>query len=95
MRTEGELLRAARKAEDKRIDRNIGIKITAAVIIGTALQFWFAQLIVWGLSLYHVSSGIWGPWLFLEGVTSSFIYVVWIGMLRAMRDARKAAAAED
>jgi hypothetical protein len=86
------LIARARQAEDKRIDRNLGIKITAVVLIGSAIQFWFAQLIVWGLSLYHADSGIWGTWLLLEGVTSAFVYVIWIGMLRAMRDARKAAA---
>jgi len=90
--TEQNLIRTARRAEDRRINRNMGAKIGAIILVSSAAQFWFAQLVVWGLSLYHVDSGIWGPWLLLEGVTSAFVYVTWIGMMRALRDARNAAS---
>jgi hypothetical protein len=77
---------AARKAEKKRMDKAFGRKIAIAALAATGVQFWWAQLIVWGLSLYHVHSGIWGPWLILEGVSSAGIAVVAIGMMRAVRD---------
>jgi hypothetical protein len=35
-----------------------------------ALDLWLAQTVVWGLSLYHVDSGIWGPYLLLTAATS-------------------------
>jgi hypothetical protein len=36
------------------------------------LSLWSAQCAVWGLSLFHVDSGIWGPF-FLIGVLESAI----------------------
>lgn len=77
---------AAGKASRKRLDRKFGRKIGAAALAATIAQFWFAQLICWGLSLYHVSSGIWGPWLIMEALSSLGIAVVAIGMMKAVRD---------
>jgi hypothetical protein len=79
-------VQAARKAEQKRIDKAFGRKIAIAGLVATGMQFWFAQLIVWGLSLYRIHSGIWGPWLILEGLTSAGVATVAIGMMRAVRD---------
>lgn len=79
-------VQAARKAEKKRIDKAFGRKIAIAGLVTTGMQFWFAQLIVWGLSLYRIHSGIWGPWLILEGLTSAGVATVAIGMMRAVRD---------
>jgi hypothetical protein len=80
------LQEAALKARKKRIDRAFGRKIAIAGLVTTGVQFWFAQLIIWGLSLYHIHSGIWGPWLILEGLTSAGAATVAIGMMRAVRD---------
>ena len=77
---------AAHKADKKRIDKAFGRKIAISALVATGMQFWFAQLIVWGLSLYGVHSGIWGPWLILEGLTSAGVATVAIGMMRAVRD---------
>ena len=77
---------AAQKARKKTLDKKFGRKIAIAGIAATAAQFWFAQLIVWGLSLYHINSGIWAPWLLLEGVSSAGVAVVALGMMRAVRD---------
>ena len=77
---------AARKAEKKRIDKAFGRKLAITGLVTTGVQFWFAQRIVWGLSLYHINSGIWGPWLLLEAVTSAGAATVSIGMMRAVRD---------
>lgn len=45
----------------------------ALAIAATAVQ---AQVAVWGLSLFHVDSGIWGPYLLitsLEAVIASAV----------------------
>jgi hypothetical protein len=68
------------KAHKKALSRKIAIVGLAA----TGGEFWLAQLIVWGLSLYHVHSGIWGPWLILEALTTAGVTVVAIGMMRAV-----------
>lgn len=73
---------AARREHSKKFSR----KIVTAGIAAMILQFWFAQLVVWGLSLYHVRSGIWGPWLIMEGLSSLGVAVVSIGMMRAVKD---------
>lgn len=82
----GTLTQAARKAEKKRIDKAFGRKIAIAGLVATGMQFWFAQLIIWGLSLYGIHSGIWGPWLILEGLMSAGVATVALGMMRAVRD---------
>lgn len=79
-------VQTARKAEKKRMSKAFGRKIATAGLAATGMQFWFAQLIVWGLSLYRVHSGIWGPRLILEGLTSAGVATVAIGMMRAVRD---------
>lgn len=38
-----------------------------AVSVATSLLA--AQFVVWGLAMLHVSSGIWGPYLILMGVS--------------------------
>jgi hypothetical protein len=82
----GTLTQAARKAEKKRIDKAFGRKIAIAGLVATGMQFWFAQLIIWGLSMYGIHSGIWGPWLILEGLMSAGVATVALGMMRAVRD---------
>jgi hypothetical protein len=77
---------AARKADKKRVNKAFGRKIAIAGLAATGVQFWWAQLVVWGLSLYHIHSGIWGPWLILESLTSAGVTAVAIGMMRAVRD---------
>jgi hypothetical protein len=79
-------LQSARKAEKKRIDKAFGRKLLIASLAATGVQFWWAQMIVWGLSLYRIHSGIWGPWLILEALTSAGCATVAIGMMRAVRD---------
>jgi hypothetical protein len=76
----------ARKAEKKRVDKAFGQKIAIAALAATGMQFWFAQLIIWGLSLYRIHSGIWGPWLILDGLTGAGVATVALGMMRAVRD---------
>lgn len=44
--------------------------LTVAMAILAAVDLWVAQMIVWGLSLYHVDSGIFGPWLLMSAATS-------------------------
>jgi hypothetical protein len=77
--------RKAQKAQQM-INQEFARKIFSAGIAASLLQFWFAQLIIWGLSMYHVHSGIWGPWLIMEGVSSMGVTVVALGMMRAVRD---------
>lgn len=38
--------------------------------IGFGLVMLQAQLVVWGLSLFHVNSGIWGPLLLITALES-------------------------
>ena len=44
------------------------IKAVVISVFTTAVMFLEAQWIVWGLSLFHVNSGIWGVWLIGLGV---------------------------
>jgi len=80
---------ALHKQEVARHKKELSRKITAASIVFTGLQFWFAQLIIWGLSLYHIHSGIWAPWLILEALSSVIVGAVRIGMMGAVRDSRQ------
>lgn len=46
--------------------------------LGLALDLWLAQLAVWGLSMFHVDSGIFGPLLLIfsaEGVIGSAVAI--------------------
>lgn len=38
-----------------------------------------AQFVVWGLSLFHVNSGIWGPWFLLSAIESSLTFAAVFG----------------
>jgi hypothetical protein len=78
----------ARKEHRKQFRR----KIAAAALAATIMQFWFAQLVVWGLSLYRIHSGIWGPWLIMEGLSSLGVAVVALGMMRAVKDIQDVAS---
>ncbi len=49
----------------------------------TALAFIPAQMVVWGLSLYHIDSGIWGPFLLVSAAES----VVTAGVVSGIRNA--------
>jgi len=84
------LIEQARKAENRRVSKALASRIAVIGLASLVADLLYAQLIVWGLSMYGIHSGIWGPWLLLEGVTSPFVTVIWLGMLRALRDARKA-----
>lgn len=57
------------------------MKLLTVIVIALCAVFFInlltAQLTVWGLSLYHVNSGIWGPYLLTavaEAVVSTGIY---------------------
>jgi hypothetical protein len=49
------------------------LKWAATAVIGALVCFTVAlvgaQFAVWGLSLLHVHSGIWGPYLILSGIS--------------------------
>jgi hypothetical protein len=78
-----------RKKRDQAIKKKISKKIGIASLIFTAVQLWFSQLIIWGLSLYGIHSGIWGVYLIMLGVTSPLIACVRLGMLETIRDSRE------
>jgi len=48
------------------------MKVLALVVLGLGVLFALAllqaQMVVWGLSLFHVDSGIWGPYLLIGAV---------------------------
>lgn len=48
--------------------------ILFVLAVGAATNFLLAQLAVFGLSLFHVDSGIWGTWLLL-GVAEAVLTV--------------------
>jgi hypothetical protein len=74
-----------------RADQALARKITGTVIVMTALNFAWAQFIVWGLATFGVNSGVQGVWLILTGLTSAGVAAIRIGMMRAVRDTRQAA----
>jgi hypothetical protein len=45
----------------------IGIIYVGIIFVAALVQ---AQLIVWGLSMFHVNSGIWGPYLMSAALES-------------------------
>lgn len=53
-------------------------------IITSALMFLEAQFIVWGLSIYHFSSGIWPVWLIGCGVEG----IIGMGVTAGIRGAK-------
>jgi hypothetical protein len=59
------------------------IVFTFVGALSMGVSFVGAQLVVWGLSAMGVSSGIWGPYLILTGM--SFV----IGTSTAVNSARK------
>lgn len=65
---------------------NVAGKLLIAVafaVVLTALAFIPAQFMVWGLSLFHVNSGIWGSWLLLSAAESVVTAGVALGVRRA------------
>jgi hypothetical protein len=76
----------ARKNAEKLLDKKFARRISAAGLGFMLMNFWWAQLIVWGLSTYHIHSGLQGPWLILTGAGFAAITIVAIGMMRAVRD---------
>lgn len=80
-----EALNLLQKEQQKKLNKAFASKIAKASLAATLMQIWFAQLIVWGLSLFHVSSGLWGPFLILEGVSSAIVWAVHIGMMNAVK----------
>lgn len=70
----------------KKRKKTLSRKIAIYAIVFTAAQLWWAQLVVWGLSIYHIHSGIWGPWLIMEGISSLLIACVRLAMMETARD---------
>lgn len=56
----------------------IGVLFVLAV--DAAVNLWIAQVAVWGLSLFHVDSGIWGPMLLLTVASAVVSMGVSIGI---------------
>lgn len=59
-------------------------KIIFAVIISVisaAVMLLESQLIIWGLSIYHISSGIWPVWL----IGSGFEGILCMGVAAGIR----------
>jgi hypothetical protein len=54
--------------------------------ITAALMFLEAQFIIWGLSMYHVNSGIWPVWLIGSGVEGIMSMAVTAGIRGAKND---------
>ena len=59
------------------------MKLLALIVFLLALMagidLWLAQLAVWGLSLFHVDSGIWGPYFLLGALGGTMATAVAIG----------------
>jgi hypothetical protein len=60
------------------------VKFLFAVALMTGpvvlINWWLAQVTVWGLSLFHVDSGIGGPLLFLSVLSALIISGVSVGI---------------
>jgi hypothetical protein len=61
------------------------IKALLISIFSAAILLLDAQFVIWGLAMYHVSSGIWPAWLISSGVTGVLTVGVASG-IRAVRD---------
>jgi hypothetical protein len=63
--------------------RVTGLGYVVIVLAGLAACFGLgllqAQFVVWGLSLFHVHSGIWGPWFLLGALDSSLTFAAVMG----------------
>lgn len=46
--------------------------VVGVLVLAFGVDLWLSQMTVWGLSLFHVDSGIWGPFLLL-GVLGSVL----------------------
>lgn len=53
--------------------------LTVALALMAALDIWIAQVTVWGLSLFHVDSGLGGPYLLISAATAIVTAGVAIG----------------
>jgi hypothetical protein len=65
------------------MEKLIGVLVTAAITAG--VMFLEAQWIVWGLSMYHINSGIWPVYLIAAAVEGIMVLGVASG-IRAARD---------
>lgn len=83
-----QLLDALRKKQLYEARRRLAKRIAIKAVVLTGMQFWFSQLIVWGLSMYHIKSGIWPVWLIMEGVSSMLVGSFSLGMLQSLKDSR-------
>lgn len=61
-----------------------GIWLVLVSVMTSGLMFLEAQFIVWGLSIYHFSSGIWPVWLIGCGVEG----IIGMGVTAGIRGAK-------
>lgn len=57
----------------------IVLLIPAVLAACFGLDLLQAQFVVWGLSLFHVNSGIWGPWFLLGAIESALTFAAVMG----------------
>ncbi len=59
------------------------VKVVILIAVGLGACFGLgllqAQFVVWGLSLFHTDSGIWGPWFLLAALDSSLTFAAVTG----------------
>lgn len=71
----------AELSESQQRKKKLVRKVARYSILITVNNFWWAQVTVWGLSLFRVSSGFWGPFFLLDVLGSVVAGAVCLGML--------------
>lgn len=54
-------------------------RVFGYLVAGIGIQFMNAQYVVWGLSLFHVHSGYWGPFMLLSALSGTVSGAVFVG----------------
>lgn len=57
----------------------LAVLIVIYMAVSLAVSLLAAQYVVWGLSLFHVDSGIWGPYFILAGLGLTITTAVTVG----------------